>query len=94
VSRDTLNWPAAASVDDLLSKGSLFFERDRTEIFGGEGAGSATKASPSITTSPPTVQTVASKTRDLAGIIYLTVMVARTVSLARTGALNRRLCDT
>jgi hypothetical protein len=25
-------------VDDLLSKGSLFFERDRTEIFGGRGS--------------------------------------------------------
>ena len=35
-------------MDDLLSKGSLFFERNRTEIFGGRGTGSATRASPSI----------------------------------------------
>jgi hypothetical protein len=89
-----LNRPAFGFVDAILSKGGLFFERDRTDIFDSRGNRKCDQGSPSITTSPPTVQTVPSKTQHLAGIIPLIVTVARTVSPARTGTLNRRLCDT
>ena len=49
-----------------------------------------TRASPSITTLPPTVHTVLSVTRPFSRIISLTVTVACTVSPGRTGALKRR----
>src|SRR3984893_10793429 len=38
VSRDILNRPAFGFVDALLSKGGLFFERDRTDIFDSRGS--------------------------------------------------------
>ena len=48
-----------------------------------------TSASPSITTLPATVHTVASVTRRFSGDISVTITLARTVSPGRTGALKR-----
>jgi len=64
---------------------------------GTKGSGHAreptlTRASPVITTVSRTEQMVSRKTRRFSGNILLTVTFACTVSPARTGALNTRLC--
>ena len=60
--------------------------RDRCQVLRG---GSRTSASPSMTTVLPTVQMVWSLTRRRSRLISVMVARTRTVSPARTGALNR-----